>query len=85
MNINQEPHEPASNCHIIHCYSHGIDESDNSGHAAYHRCFECTHLFQTEQDLVDAYNEMLYRISPLLSPVVIGKDINSCPYCAHDF
>lgn len=59
-------------------------------------CAECLHVFETEQDLVDAHNAMI-RSMAVTHPgekvnlterppyVKLGDKIYSCPLCLHDF
>jgi hypothetical protein len=82
------------------CYHHHAYEDADP---LFRQCFECKHIYNTEQDLVDAHNsEMLYSIKYfrdhypeedvypedyVYEPLTIANtaEINSCPYCIHDW
>jgi hypothetical protein len=58
-------------CLIHHTVETGYDTS-------FRECGECYHVFQTEEELVEAD-------APLRGCRIAGDQILSCPYCAHDF
>lgn len=69
-----------------YCYSCGRDEPiPPSG--AYIVCLECSHVYTTAQDLVDAYRSESERIyaEPASAPVPTADAIYHCPLCLHDF
>jgi hypothetical protein len=66
---------------LEHCFSHSVDEpvAGDDWHCI---CFECGHLYQTEDELVEAYN----RGGKLIEAEVDNADeIYFCPYCLHNF
>lgn len=77
------------------CWSHNVNEPANE--ETYRICFECNHVFQTEDDLVNAHNAKVEEMRmdgpggdfewevayiPLAQR---GSDIHCCPFCIHDF
>lgn len=85
--VNETPHQATNDCAHYHCYCHNIDEPADSN--SYLICFECCHVFQTEKELIDAFNKNLIEYydglhieGPLAS---LGDEINFCPFCTHDF
>lgn len=84
--MTTEPHifNPSS-CGDFHCAIHNVDEL-GVGFAC---CFECNHMFFTEDDLLDADFEMqqAYREFTHREPqrMKAGADVKQCPYCTHTF
>jgi hypothetical protein len=56
-------HEVTQACAGIHCWIHDVDEPGTG----YRACFECGHLYRTEQELVNEYNEGARQVNA--SPV----------------
>lgn len=74
-------HAPSDACGNLHCYSHGIDEPDEP---CFLYCYECGHVFPTEQALIDDDNAVWVGMgepAPNRSP----DEISCCPHCVHDF
>ncbi|WP_055566017.1 hypothetical protein [Streptomyces atriruber] len=73
------------------CWSHGRVEPDDEN--TYRACMECSHVFQTEADLVRDHNAALAnyrRQNPANAPHVMAdatsaEEIWTCPHCIHDF
>lgn len=76
-----------------HCCIHHIDEGWDE--TSYLWCMECGHVYQTEQELVDAYNRkvsemnremgVFFSYGTPLAFVSSAEDIHFCQYCLHDF
>lgn len=74
------------------CYIHNESEPIPAD-GAYRVCFECSHVFPTEQALIDDirsfWEEYIYGEYPDgrcdYVPPTEGREIFSCPHCAHDF
>lgn len=69
------------------CMHHG-DEPTSA--QTYLVCMHCGHAFQTEQDLVDKYNEAVARllrgsIPPDAVIATTGEMVLYCPFCTEDF
>jgi hypothetical protein len=79
------PHQPSEACHGIHCYWHHVDEP---GEGAYRACFECGHVYQTAEDLRQAWAAEiapdLRDHGPVPGPPP-AEEIWGCPLCAHDW
>ena len=82
---------------LDYCYACGQYEDSLR---AFHVCFECNHVFKTEQDLIDGHNAILDDLNkeelcawgeekPIertpLPHVTSAKEVHSCPLCIHDF
>jgi hypothetical protein len=71
------------------CYSHGCVEPDDEN--TYRACLECSHVFQTEADLIREHNGLLADMrkrhpgDPAQPDVTSGDQIWTCPHCIHDF
>jgi hypothetical protein len=79
--MNTESHEVTEFCQTIHCYSHDVDEADEP---SFRFCYGCSHVFPTEQALIDDDNACWARYGdPMRNRSV--DDINCCPHCVHDF
>jgi hypothetical protein len=61
----------------VECQIHHVIESSDEN--TYLECGECWHVFQTEDDLLNADAE--WRGERLSN----GDDVWSCPECIHDF
>ncbi len=84
MDRTKEVHEPSGECHGQHCYSHNLDESGYGDR--FKICFECNHVFRTEEELIEAYREAVEEFFPGRSQESIKlEDIFFCPHCHHDF
>lgn len=72
-----------------YCHVHNMEETDLPGD--YRACGECSHIFRTEQELVNAHNEMLRQArgrcpsEPWMADAAAGGEITVCPHCTHDF
>jgi hypothetical protein len=64
-----------------HCYSHGVDEPDEP---CFLVCYECSHVFPTEQALVNDDNAVWAEMGVHLGDRP-AAEIRCCPHCAHDF
>lgn len=51
----------------------------------YEVCFECGHVYETEQDLIDTEYETAQSYEDQAIPKQKGIDILYCPLCLHDF
>jgi len=60
---------------------HVIEISDEN---TYRECGECWHVFQTEEQLVNARNRVWEEMGSS-HRVVKGNEVYACPECAHDF
>lgn len=74
------------------CAGHQRHEPVPEGVTPYRRCGECWHIFVTEQELIDADNEMMNSIVGIEDgdgivplPKVKADQIWVCPVCCHDF
>lgn len=71
------------------CCAHGVDEPWAEDDFKF--CYECWHVFRTEQDLVDAHNrsvredQLYFKGTDMLVLATSADTIYSCPYCIHDF
>ncbi|MFJ4828452.1 hypothetical protein ACIP79_00700 [Streptomyces sp. NPDC088747] len=71
------------------CFSHGRVEPDDEN--TYRVCLECSHVFQTEADLIRDHNAELAEVrvrqpgAPVLPDATSGEEIWTCPHCIHDF
>lgn len=79
--MNTEPHEVTDDCHRVHCYSHDVDEPDQP---CFRYCYECSHVFPTEQALIDADNAVWVQMGRS-APNRPSDEIFCCPHCVHDF
>lgn len=93
--VPTNPHKPGPSCLGTHCYYHNVDEYIGVKRNSYYIvCFECNHVFQTEQELIDAVNKSLEEMAEQsvregwepfeFTPVTKGDDIRACPFCIHD-
>lgn len=54
-------------------------------------CFECNHVYRTDQDLVDTFNDEIARANTIIEPAShlqfaeSADEIRFCPLCLHDF
>lgn len=63
------------------CFWHHVWEPDNDD--TFKVCFECQHVYQTEQDLLGTFNE---KMPPLgIERRDSAEGIDWCPLCAHSF
>ena len=63
------------------CFTHQRREPTTP--TTYRVCGECWHVFETEQELVDAANR--WDLPPGEQPFTAGEIIFACPECGHDF
>lgn len=72
---------------IVDCFFHGNEEFVES--VSFKHCFECQHVFQTEQELVDADYEVRKflrdKFDRGLTKKLDSGSIDICPLCTHDF
>jgi hypothetical protein len=73
------------------CWSCSRDEPIPEG-GAYQICGECNHVYGTEQDLVDAHNQIITEMNQRMRPGqskfglwTTAEDIYFCHHCLHDF
>lgn len=61
------PHHDLRDCENpeLHCASHNVDEYSG---LAYHRCFECWHIFRTERNLAQAHNDLMLDLALSTDP-----------------
>lgn len=64
------------------CLSHYVNEPNDG--TVYTICYECNHLFRTEQDLINADREAQTQYGVHENSRPVG-DITACPHCNHDF
>ena len=94
MNRLVEPHPIHDACLPVHCWEHDVDEIQTP--TSYKRCFECKHVYQTAQDLIDAYNQVVAEMNAdgarrygaehePRPPRTSAEDIYFCQHCMHDF
>lgn len=76
------PHEITRECAPMHCHWHEVDEPEEG---AYGVCQECGHVYQTEQDLRDAYAESADWPGESTDSAPEANEIYFCPLCIHDF
>lgn len=73
------------------CWSHGRSEPMDAD--SYRACGECSHVFQTEAELIADHNRELAEMrerhsdeaNAEIRDVTSGEEIWSCPHCIHDF
>jgi hypothetical protein len=79
------------------CYSHWMMEPTDA--TTFRVCFECKHVYPTEESLVKAHNDFLHVLNREVNPkghpdfelteplpdVTTASQIYSCPECIHDF
>lgn len=67
----------------IQCFHHGDEPLYPTD---YRLCFECGHVYRTEDELVRAHLEILRSLDePPQEPDHHGETIYACPLCTHDF
>jgi hypothetical protein len=76
---------------VVRCHIHDEDEKVIGSFLV---CFECKHVYMTEQELIDAYNEVReLSKAPLkeagmrtdhIVPVTSADDVSYCGLCLHD-
>lgn len=64
------------------CWEHNRHE--DYGPDSYLVCFECHHVFRTEEELIEGHNRQLEE-APHSIPVTSGDQVFCCPHCIHDF
>lgn len=72
------------------CYVHGYEPVPSS---YYKMCYECQHVFVTEQDLIDDDVQVRRNFNKVAGPgdylfsedPVPVEEIFCCPHCSHDF
>lgn len=88
------PHPPTDECYEEHCLIHNEDEKVDEN--TFWCCYECFHVFQTKQDLIDAELKVLTEMSMLPHwgkeqllklpfKFQLLQQIPSCPHCTHDW
>lgn len=80
--MNLVPHPVTEDCYDVHCHSHDVDEPWTDDY--YRACYECGHVFPTEQALIDD-NAAVWARMGQPCPDRTGADIHCCPHCVHDF
>lgn len=60
------------------CFWHGKEELSYN---LYKWCFECGHVWPTEEDFIKDVNTMADEVGINVEPLLI----KFCPLCAHDF
>lgn len=68
------------------CWSH--NRSEPTTETTYRVCGECSHVFETEGNLIRDHTAVLLRFHELGEGLALtdsGSDIYICPHCAHDF
>lgn len=85
---NIEIHPPTDECYAWHCKFHDVDEPITPD--TYRVCGECGHAFETDVRLIvetNKTNAALERACPgaELPRHVTPDEIDSCPFCNHDF
>lgn len=76
-------------CLTVHCWIHDVDEFETP--TTYRVCFECKHVYQAEQELVDAYNRVVTEMNASgkgeepISLRASAEEIYFCQLCMHDF
>ena len=65
------------------CVIHNVEEVAYTD--TYRECGECWHVFQTEEDLINAALAVGYPIHFTSDRPLTGDTIYACPECAHDF
>lgn len=70
----------------IHCAIH--DELENPGVVS---CFECSHQYQSRQEILDTYNENIIKrvyerngLPQTFKATSMGQ-VGFCPLCLHDW
>jgi hypothetical protein len=91
------PHPPAASCearldgsdpasvYSLHCWSHDVDEVVFGPEPIYKVCFECKHVYQTEEELREAYICNAPEMYKDMARRTKTEDIYFCAYCLHDF
>ena len=65
------------------CFVHDVNEADTRTSV---RCFECKHVYLTEADMVETWNNMIEELGTGPSSKAKSvSDIPFCPLCLHDF
>lgn len=73
------------------CFAHQTTESTTA--MTYLVCLECGHAYQTADELMDVFNELVITLlnatkpedAPPLPYESDMKKMTFCPYCSHDF
>lgn len=69
------PHEPTDKCLPVHCFSHNVDEWNETSASIV--CGECGHVFADGDDLARVTTELWGADWAVV-------DIYACPFCTHD-
>ncbi len=86
---------PTGGCtwNVNYCYIHHTHELLTG---AYHQCFECKHVYQTMQEVIDAFNALLTFDATQKQFIEVVKtaeqpratqivDVPFCGLCLHDW
>lgn len=81
--IRELPPEQANDMCWIHRVLEPFEEGD------YRYCYECGHVYKTEQELLDEFNKECKEVCNSCDHKHVDKtsgvDIFFCPLCLHDF
>lgn len=74
---------PESNQRSSYCAIHNVQEPATD--STYRVCFECGHVYETKQDLIDIEYETAQSYGDHIFPKTNAASILFCPLCLHDW